>query len=610
MALTKIPEEKVDEIRSSTNIVHYISQYLNLQKDGQNFKALCPFHTEKTPSFKINPEKQIFHCFGCGKGGNVFTFIMEYEHLSFPEALKKAADFSGIQITLEEKDEETENYFQKLYDINEKACTFFEESLHKPQNKTKLNYFIDRQLSMETIKAFRLGFAPDSYDRLLDYLKDENADLKEAQKLGLIQEKQKENGYYAKFRYRVMFPFMNTTGKIIGFGGRKLREEQQPKYLNSPESPVYKKGQILYGLHLAVQSIRQNNYVILVEGYFDLLRLYESGIKNVVASSGTALTDAQARLLRRYTQNVYISYDGDSAGVKAAIKNAYIIENNGLNAFIIPLPEKDDPDTFILENGVKAYNELLSKKVQPLNFEIDSFLQLNKSPSIEDKNSFINDTLNNLINQPDNVKTGLYLHLLADRLQINESLIIDQFNRFKKARLKRNRQMDSVSDQQQHDQETVKATKIYTGQYKAEEGLIKLLISQSKDIRNYIIEHVRYEFFENEDYIKVYEYIIEEFEENGDIDISKMIEYFKDDENLIRLISDAALFKTANPEKFSQDCIYQLEIWQLQKKSQELSAIIKAESDSIETVLHYTAELTEIRRKIDSLQKEMRIYRK
>ncbi len=605
----KISEEKVDEIRSSTNIVHYISQYLNLQKDGKNFKALCPFHTEKTPSFKINPEKQIFHCFGCGKGGNVLTFIMEYEHLSFPEALKRAADFSGIQITIEEKDEEAENYFQKLYDINEKACRFFEESLHKPQNKTKLNYFINRQLSMETIKAFRLGFAPDSYDKLLDYLKSEKVDLAEAQKLGLIQEKQSEKGYYAKFRYRVMFPFMNTTGKIIGFGGRKLREEQQPKYLNSPESPVYKKGQILYGLHLAVQSIRQNNYVILVEGYFDLLRLYESGIRNVTASSGTALTDAQARLLRRYTQNVYISYDGDTAGVKAAIKNAYILENNGLNAFIIPLPEEDDPDTYILENGVKAYNNLLDQKVQPLNFEIDAFLRLNKNPSLEDKNAFINETLNNLINQPDAVKIGLYLHLLADRLQINESLIIDQFNRYKKARLKRNRQMTEAATQEP-EHETKKAPKLYTGQHKAEEGLIKLLINQSKDIRNYIIEHVRYDFFENEDYIKLYEYIIEEFEENGDIDIGKMIEYFKEDEKLVQIISDAVMFDTANPEKFSRDCIYQLEIWQLQKQSQELSAVIKAEKDSLDTLLHYTAELTKIRRKIDVLQKEMRIYRK
>ncbi len=608
MALSKIPEEKIDEIRSSTNIVHYISQYLTLQKDGQNFKALCPFHSEKTPSFKINPEKQIFHCFGCGKGGNVFSFIMEYEHLSFPESLKQAADFSGIEIAFEEKDEEAENYFQKLYDINEKACRFLEEMLHKPQNKTKLNYFKDRHLSLETIQSFRLGFAPDSYDKLLLFLKQENVDLNEAQKLGLIQNKKNETGFYSKFRYRVMFPFMNNTGKIIGFGGRKLRDEQQPKYLNSPESPVYKKGQILYGLHLAIHAIRQNDYAIVVEGYFDLLRLFESGIKNVVASSGTALTDNQAKLLRRYTKNVYISYDGDPAGVKAAIRNAYILENNNLNAFIIPLPENDDPDTFILKNSISAYHALLSKKEQPLNFEINSFFGVNENPSLDKKNSFINEVLANLINQPDAVKTGLYLHLLADRLQINEGLIIDQYNRYKRARLKRNRQ--NTISKEEPIKDSTEFSGIYTGQFKAEEGLIKLLISQSKDIRNMIIETVRHELFENDDFITLYEYMIEEFEETGNINISKMIENFQHKERLTQIISDAALFKTANPEKFSRDCIYQLEIWQLQKQSQELSAIIKVESKSIETVLHYTSELTGIRRKIDALQKEMRIYRK
>ncbi|HID39352.1 MAG TPA: DNA primase, partial [Calditrichaeota bacterium] len=285
--MARIPEDKIDEVRLSANIVHYISQFINLKKAGRNYKGLCPFHTEKTPSFVVSPEKQIYHCFGCGKGGNIFSFIMEYEKLSFFEAVQKAADFAGIVLPKEKYEPEKQNYFQKLYRLNEIACSHFEKNLFKSKNKHWLKYFLERGLSEDTIHDFRLGYAEDRLNTLTSLLKREGEDVAEAAKLGLIQRRDNRDEYFDKFRHRVIFPFHNIQGKIVGFGGRKLREEQQPKYLNSPESPVYYKGKTLYGLHKAIPAIRSKGYVILVEGYFDLLRLYENGFRNVAASSGT-----------------------------------------------------------------------------------------------------------------------------------------------------------------------------------------------------------------------------------------------------------------------------------------------------------------------------------
>ncbi|MBD3223539.1 MAG: DNA primase, partial [Caldithrix sp.] len=322
----RIPADKIHEIRTSINIAHYISQFVNLKKTGANYKGLCPFHQEKTPSFLVNPEKQIFHCFGCGKGGNIYTFITDYEKMSFIEAVKKAADFAGILLPEYEREGQSSEYIDNLYEINEIACKLFENNLYKTANKQQLNYFFNRNLSESTIKDFRLGYAANSFEQLLQHFRENRIELKNAKLLGLLQQRERDDKFYDKFRHRVIFPFFSAGGKIVGFGGRKLNEDQQPKYLNSPESPIYKKSELLYGLFQANQAIRSQGYAVLVEGYFDLLRLYENDIKNVVASSGTALSDRQAGILRRYTNSVYIAYDGDDAGIKAAVRSAQILE--------------------------------------------------------------------------------------------------------------------------------------------------------------------------------------------------------------------------------------------------------------------------------------------
>jgi DNA primase len=600
--MPKIPEDKIDEIRSAVNIVHYISQFINLKKTGVNYKGLCPFHTEKTPSFTVSPEKQIFHCFGCGKGGNLFTFMMDYEKISFLDAVVKAADFAGISLPRYEQDDEKTDFFQRLYLINETASRFFQDNLYKTAYKQWLKYFSDRQISEKTIKTFNLGYAPDSYDKLVKLLKSKQIDLKEAARLGLIAEKEQSGEYIDKFRHRVIFPFQNVTGKYVGFGGRKLKEGQQPKYLNSPDSPVYKKGELLYGLHQAILSIREKGFVILVEGYFDLLRLYESKFRNVVASSGTALTPEQAKLIRRYTNEVYICYDGDIAGQKAAIRNAYIIEKQELNTSIINMPEGEDPDTFIIKQGSKAFEKLLQDRSIPVQFEIDHFLRTNPNPNFEQTEHFTQELLDNLSDLTNQVKIGLYLHQISERMQINESLLISQLNRIIKSKKRYKNQGEQTTDSS-----TIsKKTFIKTGMYAAETAIVGLLMEMDPEIRHYINENVTYDIFENKPLLELYEYITHELEETGTIKIEKLMQVYADDELMKNILTEIAINQENHSMKYARDCIYQLKIWQLQKKSREISELIREESGSHDSVIHFSQELVEVRRQINNLEKERR----
>lgn len=596
----KIPQEKIDEVRSSINIVHYISQYLNLKKEGRNFKGLCPFHHEKTPSFVVNPEKQFYHCFGCGRGGNLFKFIMDYEKLGFVESITKAAEFSGIALPKPDQQNEKEyNLIQQLYDTNEMACSFFEDQLYNDSNKMYLKYFTDRKLSEKTIKKFRLGYAPDSYDALLNHFNDKKMDLKLAEQLGLIQKKQTGESLFVKFRHRNLFPFFNIAGKIIGFGGRKLREEQQPKYLNSPESIIYKKGQTLYGLHQAIQSIREDDFIVLVEGYFDLLRLVDSGMKNVVASSGTALTEQQARLMGRYSKNIFIAYDGDGAGVKAAIKNAQIIENQDFNAYIVPMPAGEDPDTFVLNFSIKDFRELLKQKLLPIEFQIDNYLKANANPSLEQKDQFIHNVLTELTDFKNPVKSGLYVHHLAERMQVSETMLIGEINRLKKTKSRyRN------SFQEKEDEPVAPETKIKRGVHRAEEGIIELLINAGDEVKNYVTNHVTMDLFENEDYAELYGYIMNELEELGKVDIHLLFENPELNEEQHQTLTKITIDTDEKDMKFAIDCIFQLKKWLMEKNAREISQNIKAEENSSEAMEHYTIELNQVRKQIAQLQKD------
>ena len=317
----RIPPEKIEEIRSSNDIVDVISQHVRLKKRGKNYVGLCPFHQEKTPSFTVSAEKQVYHCFGCGKGGNVFTFVMEIEKVSFTEAVRSLAEKVGITIRVTEADQQQESESEALYNVCRLAGLFFYNNLTKTEEgKVALEYFHGRGFSDETIRTFGLGYSLNSWDGLLSHAKAEGISREDLLKAGLIRTRE-DGSDYDYFRSRAMFPIFSTSGRVLGFGARKLREDDPlGKYINSPETPIYNKSRVLFGLFHSKDAIRSEEHALMVEGYADLISLFQNGIQNVVASSGTALTEEQVQLISRYTKKLTLVYDADSAGSSATLR--------------------------------------------------------------------------------------------------------------------------------------------------------------------------------------------------------------------------------------------------------------------------------------------------
>ena len=603
--MARIPQPKIDEILSATNIASYIARYVSLKQTGKNFKGLCPFHKEKTPSFIVSPEKQIFHCFGCGKGGNVFSFLMGIENISYFEAIRKVAFDLGIKLPeyTDDKYESGESEYDKLYNANESARDFFVSELSKKGMSPARDYLKNRKLKLKTIKKFEIGFAPNKWDALINSNLIKGFDQQVLNELGLIQKKDKSKGYYDKFRNRIMFPFHNLSNHIIGFGGRGLSEKDIPKYLNSPESNIYKKGKILYGLYQAIPFIREKKAVFIVEGYFDLLRLVDSGIENVVASSGTALTEGQGKLLKRYTNTVIISYDSDSAGIQAAIRNSQILEAVDLNVYLLQLPPPHDPDSYILKEGIGAFFELIKNKISPIEFELSGFLRKHPNASMDEKDHFINTTLEKLIKIPNDVKIGLYVHQIAGKLEIAESLLISRINRLKKQARFQN--VNYVKEDKK-EQTTQRLSK---GQWRAEEGIISLLLLNNQEISKQILNQISSSDFENEEYQKIFEQISFKWEEMGTIDVNKIQEDISDNESQ-SLIAKLSLQNIDDVKKYATDCIYQLRKWTLNIRFNEIKRAMHEESDSQESILHYMQELATIRKKLTEIEQERTSYLK
>lgn len=373
----------IDDLGSRADLVRIIEPYAPLKKKGANWMACCPFHQEKTPSFSVNPSKGFFKCFGCGKGGNVFTFLMEMEGLSFPEAIKRVAEISGVPLPQsidspqfeqnKQRREEKRQLAAEIIELNRQAVDFWESELGKRNAKARAarDYLEKRGISEEIRSKFRIGYAPDSWDALLNHLRKTGAADEIIEKSGLVSVSEEADRVFDRFRGRIIFPVFDVNGNPVAFGARALGDEQ-PKYLNSPETPVYVKGQHLYGLSHAKESIRSRKFAILVEGYLDFLALYQFGITNVVASLGTALTHEQARLLGRFTKKIVVNYDGDIAGIKAANRAIEQLLPNDFDIKVLVLPGGQDPDDFVRANGLEAYNQSRGRAMPFLNFVLNS----------------------------------------------------------------------------------------------------------------------------------------------------------------------------------------------------------------------------------------------
>ncbi|MBI4217802.1 MAG: DNA primase [Elusimicrobia bacterium] len=353
------PPEILDEILNRTDIVSLISDHVTLKKSGKEYKGLCPFHQEKTPSFMVNPEKRIYHCFGCGQGGNAYRFLMTIENLPFPEAAEKLAKRGGIDLTSYQGTDVKKDEREVLYKINRYAAWFFRENL-KTSKKCR-DYLAKRKIHPAAEEEFQLGCAPDSWESLAHFLASKKVPLVQAETAGLIRKRQ-DGSHYDFFRDRLMFPIIDAEGRIAAFSGRRLDDKkEEAKYVNSPESVVYKKGQCVYGLFQAKKAIREKNEVVLVEGNIDLVRLWQSGLKNVAAPLGTALTQAQIKLLARYAEKFVLLFDGDSAGLRAFEKALLLMLGLGFHPRVVRLPNGDDPDGFVEKRGIEALSRLIAE---------------------------------------------------------------------------------------------------------------------------------------------------------------------------------------------------------------------------------------------------------
>ncbi|HBE74214.1 MAG TPA: DNA primase [candidate division Zixibacteria bacterium] len=418
-----IPEEIIAEVRQATDIVAVIGQHLPLRKAGANYRTLCPFHQEKTPSFNVNPQKQIWHCFGCGKGGNVFTFITEYEKVSFGEAVRSLAKKAGIRIP-ELPGEKPEGH-DLLYQANEFAARFFQSSLEGSAGAAAREYLETRGISQETTELFRLGYAPNSWDELIKAA--ERAGLSQALLLeaGLIVTRERGSGHYDRFRHRVMFPFFSLGGRVIGFGGRSLEQSPQAKYLNSPETAIYHKGRGFFGFAQTKTAIMDAGAAVLVEGNFDLLRPFQEGYKNIVATAGTALTPDQARLLSRYARTAVVCYDPDGPGLAAAERSLEPLLEAGLDPRVALLPEGLDPDGVIQNNGAAAFGEVVTQAVSFVEFRVMRARKARDMSLPAEKSQLVNGLIGLAALVADPVRRSLYYKEIADTAGLEESLVAD-----------------------------------------------------------------------------------------------------------------------------------------------------------------------------------------
>ncbi|HYV25026.1 MAG TPA: DNA primase [Pyrinomonadaceae bacterium] len=415
------PQTFIEDLKRQADIVRIVQDYVPLKKAGANWRAPCPFHKETKPSFNVNPSKEMFFCFGCHKGGTVFNFIMEMERISFPEAIKLVAEKSGVALPAMIDDNRFETHRRDsdlVIELNQWALQWWEDQLQSRAATSVRKYLKDRGVTEETTKTFHLGFAPDSWEALSTHLRQKGATQEQLEKSGLVVKREDGSGAYDRFRGRLIFPVFDAQGKPIAFGGRTLDPEGEPKYLNSPETPAYTKGRHLYGLHLSKDEIRRQSFAILVEGYLDLIVPYQNGVRNIVASLGTALTPEQVKLVGRFARKVLVNYDGDRAGVQAAKRAIETILAEDIEVKVLVLPDNADPDDFIRKHGVSEYNRRRGEAQPHIQFVIDQAVRDRSLNSPADKAAAVEETLPFVRAVQNRIQKREYFDIVMDALRV------------------------------------------------------------------------------------------------------------------------------------------------------------------------------------------------
>ncbi len=529
----------LEEIKSRLDIVDIISECVPLKKTGQNWKGLCPFHAEKTPSFIVSQSKQIYRCFGCGTGGDIFSFMVKYENISFQESLNILAKKAGVTLIKSRKQAAAAGEKENLLKLHRYACNFYQLKLK--QNPGALKYLKNRGVSVEAQEIFSIGYAPKGWDELFSHLKTKKYKDELIKKSGLITRGTKN--YYDTFRDRIIFPIIDLRGEVIAFGGRVMGDSM-PKYLNSPETPVFNKGRILYGLNSAKESFKKSEFAVFVEGYFDVITASIYGFPYTVAPLGTALTKEHSSLIKRFTQEVVVVFDSDVSGIKAAQKAIGILLEGGLNVTVLPLPDGEDPDSLLRKKGRDAFADLLEKRVSFIDFFM---MQAGTGPNFKrDRLSLCNEAVEIIARIPNSIERGDYVKLLSERAGFNERDIREQLMKIMtKPQPKRVRNLHNTAGTEN---KTISRPK--------DEVYLLQLIMQFPEKARQVFGHISPEDIKDPVIRLILEKIKHKIDLSGDAVISYgdlVSECEGDAENLLSELA----FKTdfEEPEKIFSDCL-------------------------------------------------------
>lgn len=522
--MIRYSDELIEEIRSSNDIVDTISQYVQLKRKGRNFFGLCPFHKEKSPSFSVSPDKQIFHCFGCGVGGNVIHFISKIENLDFKDTIEYLADRAGIELPKTENEQFNQRQIlkDKVYKINEETARFYHENLYKPTAKEAQNYVKERKLNNATLKSFLIGYSG-TYNELYKHLRSKGFSDNEILASSLVN-KNDRGQFIDRFRRRLMIPILDVRSKVIAFGGRVL-DNSLPKYINSPENIVYSKGRNLFGLNVAKKGDLKK--VVIVEGYMDAISLYQRGITNVVASLGTALTESQGRLLRKYAEQIIISYDSDSAGQAATLRGLEILRNLGCDVRILQMEGAKDPDEYVIKYGTGRFNLLIDNAISLVEFKVKVLKNKFDLDNTNDKIKFLQEIAKVLSEVESQIELEIYVEKIANEYSISKEAIYSEINKIKYANTSKQKEPENVIRRAK----PVKVSKVDDSVIKKENVVIYLLLNYPEEstekIRNNLLE-TDFKYETNKKIInKLYE-LIDKKEKIS----SEVLNYFADDDEI------------------------------------------------------------------------------
>lgn len=582
----QIREEVIERIRQDNDIVDIISENVRLKKSGRNYVGLCPFHNDKSPSLSVSQDKQIYKCFSCGEAGNVITFVMKYKKLTFYEASKYLADKAGIPLELgNAKESQITKKKELLYKVNTEAARYYFYNLQRTSFAKE--YFLKRGIREEVIKRFGLGYAQDRWHDLIMYLKKKGFNENLLLEAGLILKSEKKGNTYDRFRNRVMFPVFDVRGKVIGFGGRVL-DDSKPKYLNSPETVIFHKGTNLYGLNFATKNKLEQDYIIIVEGYMDLISLHQHGITNTVASLGTALTINQARLLKRYVNKVIISYDADVAGQTATLRGLEILRHAGLDVKVLKVPQGKDPDEFVRNNGKDAFLRLVDNALPLIEYRIKKAAE---GINLRDNNELVKygEKFAEILADLNPIEKDVYIKKISEETSIKEQAIYDLLSQVIAKDQKENNFMNKKADY---------GTKLYVepGYLKAERTLIKLMFKE--EYFQELNELIKVGDFVLDSHNKIYSLILQGKNEDTSNIISYLESRCDDVESSKELINikEQVILEFTDKDRVIKDYMQEVQSYKLKKKIEDLKkkqSILEKEGKFQETI-EIAMELTRL----------------